>query len=87
MKEALAQAQLEEQQQAEADAQEKKNAATAEVKPPSVSISFKDLPPAGKIQAAAKYGIQLMSEDVMRAMDDGADAENKTESAGEAPNV
>lgn len=87
MKEALAQAQLEEQQQAEADAQEKKNAAMAEVKPPSVSISFKDLPPAGKIQAAAKYGIQLTSEDVMTGMDDGNDAENKTESAGEAPNV
>lgn len=87
MKQALAQAQMEEQQQAEADAQEKKNASMAEVKPPSVSISFKDLPPAGKIQAAAKYGIQLTSEDVMRAMDDGADAENKSESAGEAPNV
>lgn len=87
MKQALAQAQMEEQQQAEADAQEKKNASMAEVKPPSVSISFKDLPPAGKIQAAAKYGIQLTSEDVMRAMDDGADAENKAESAGEAPNV
>jgi hypothetical protein len=33
-------------------------------KPPSVSISFKDLPPAGKIQAAKDYGISLTPEDV-----------------------
>jgi hypothetical protein len=37
-----------------------------EVKAPTVSISFKDLPPAGKIQAAAKYGIELTAEDVIR---------------------
>lgn len=35
-----------------------------EIKAPSVSIAFKDLPPAGKIQAAAKYGIQLTEADV-----------------------
>lgn len=33
-------------------------------KPPTVSIAFKDLPPAGKIQAAADYGIQLTPQDV-----------------------
>ena len=29
------------------------------------NISFKDLPAAGKIQAAAKYGIELTADDVM----------------------
>ena len=38
--------------------------ANPEQKPPSTSISFKDLPPTGKIQAAAKYGIQLNAADV-----------------------
>lgn len=66
MKAALAQAMQQEQAQLEAEAQEKKNAAMPELKPPTVSIAFKDLPPAGKIQAAAKYGIELTAEDVMR---------------------
>ena len=35
------------------------------VKAPTVNISFKDLPAAGKIQAAAKYGIDLTADDVM----------------------
>jgi len=66
MEEALAQAQekaaaavqqTQEQTQGEQDPM-------AEVKPPTVSISFKDLPPAGKIQAAAFYGIELAPEDL-----------------------
>lgn len=48
---------------------EAKNQPMEEVKPPTVSISFKDLPPAGKIQAAAKYGIQLSAEDVARPIE------------------
>jgi hypothetical protein len=68
MKTALAQVQRDEQvqQQAEQQAAQEKNKPMDEVKPPTVSISFKDLPPAGKIQAAAKYGINLTAEDVMR---------------------
>lgn len=52
-------------QQAKAEAAQK-NQKMDEVKAPTVSISFKDLPPAGKIQAAAKYGIELTANDVMR---------------------
>jgi len=68
MKAALLQAQQEEQQAARAEAEAKgqeQNQAMANVKAPTVNISFKDLPPAGKIQAAASYGIQLTAEDVM----------------------
>jgi hypothetical protein len=43
---------------------EQKNAQMDEAKPPTVNIAFKDLPAAGKIQAAAKYGIQLTAQDV-----------------------
>lgn len=35
-------------------------------KPPTVSISFKDLPPSGQIQAAADYGITLTPQDVQQ---------------------
>lgn len=62
MSEALAQAQQEEQQAA---AQEQEQKAMDNVKAPTVNIAFKDLPAAGKIQAAAKYGIDLTADDVM----------------------
>ena len=62
MKEALAQAQEEEKQ---AMAMEQEQKAMDNVKAPTVNISFKDLPAAGKIQAAAKYGIDLTADDVM----------------------
>ena len=62
MKEALAQAQEEERQ---ALAQEQEQKAMDNVKAPTVNISFKDLPAAGKIQAAAKYGIDLTADDIM----------------------
>ena len=48
-----------------AAAQEKDNAAMPEVKPPTVSIAFKDLPAAGQIQAAAMYGIELTADDII----------------------
>lgn len=63
---ALAQV-AEEEKQAQAMAQQEakqKSAKMDEVKAPTVSISFKDLPAAGKIQAAAKYGIDLTAQDV-----------------------
>ena len=62
MKEALAQAQEEEKQ---AMAMEQEQKAMDNVKAPTVNIAFKDLPAAGKIQAAAKYGIDLTADDVM----------------------
>lgn len=71
MKAAIVQAQEEEQQEKQAEQQaqaNEKNSPAEEVKPPTVSISFKDLPAAGKIQAAAMYGIDLTAEDVMPAM-------------------
>lgn len=66
MKEALEIAAREEAQQKQVEARQaqQKNHPMEEVKPPTVSISFKDLPPAGKIQAAQKYGIELSAEDV-----------------------
>ena len=68
--------QKDEEQQAKAmEAQERqqKNTQMGEVKPPNVNISFKDLPPAGQIQAAAKYGIELSSQDVMaKAVSEGS---------------
>lgn len=66
MEDALAQVEAEEKQAAAVAAQEaqKQNQKMDEVKAPTVSISFKDLPPAGKIQAAAKYGITLSADDV-----------------------
>ena len=71
MEKALEQVTIEEQQAKEMAQQEaqQKNAAMDEVKAPTVNISFKDLPPTGKIQAAAKYGIQLTPEDVMMPTD------------------
>lgn len=70
MEDALAQVQAEEKQTADLEA--KKSEADRqkmdEVKAPTVNIAFKDLPPAGKIQAAAKYGIQLTAEDITPAM-------------------
>ena len=71
MEQALMQvAQEEEQakQMAQQEAQQK-NKAMDEVKPPTVNISFKDLPPSGKIQAAAKYGIQLNPQDVVQPVE------------------
>lgn len=66
MEKALAEVAQEEQQMKAQAAQEaqQKNQKMDEIKAPTVSISFKDLPPAGKIQAAAKYGIDLTAEDV-----------------------
>ncbi len=66
MEDALAQVEIEEKQAAEQAAQEakQKTAAMDEAKAPTVSVSFKDLPPAGKIQAAAQRGIILTAEDV-----------------------
>lgn len=66
MEEALMEAKQEEQEAKKLAQQEseQKNKQMDELKPPSVSIAFKDLPPAGKIQAAAKYGIELNAEDV-----------------------
>lgn len=60
------------QAQAAQDAQ-KKNSQMDEVKPPTVNIAFKDLPATGKIQAAAKYGIELKPQDLMAqaAVDEG----------------
>lgn len=86
MQDALVQVAQEEKQQAEQAAQEsqQKNKQMDAVKAPTVSIAFKDLPPAGKIQAAAKYGIDLTAQDVMPVNDgDGADAENPTETKQE----
>lgn len=70
MEDALAQVEQEEKAAAAREAQEaQKNQQMDEVKAPTVSISFKDLPPAGKIQAAAKYGITLSAEDVARPIE------------------
>jgi len=71
MEQALEQvAQEEEQakQMAQQEAQQK-NKAMDEVKPPTVNISFKDLPASGKIQAAQKYGIQLNAQDVAETIE------------------
>lgn len=68
MKAALERVQQEEQEDKQREIENQKaeqNKAMDNVKAPSVSISFKDLPPAGKIQAAAKYGIQLNEQDVV----------------------
>lgn len=71
MEKALVQVAAEEQQAAALAQQEaqQKNQKMDEVKAPTVSISFKDLPPTGKIQAAAKYGIDLTAEDVARPIE------------------
>lgn len=89
MKDALDKVEQEEAaaaKQAQAESQQKSQKMD-EVKAPTVSISFKDLPPAGKIQAAAKYGIELTAGDVGEAAGDGDgnDAESATEDAGEQP--
>lgn len=71
MKQALEQVEADEKVAAEQAAQEssQKSQKMDEVKAPTVSISFKDLPPAGKIQAAAKYGIELTAQDVGEPVD------------------
>ena len=76
MEKALVQVEIDEKKAAELEAQDaqQKNKQMDEVKPPTVSIAFKDLPPAGKIQAAQKYGIQLTAADVMQVPDDGEGA-------------
>lgn len=68
LQKALADAEAMEKQQADlaAKQQDKDDAKMDEVKAPTVNISFKDLPPSGKIQAAGKYGIVLTAEDVAR---------------------
>jgi hypothetical protein len=48
-------------------AMEAKQDASGGQKPPSASISFKDLPPDGKTQLAAQAGIQLNPEEVAMA--------------------
>lgn len=87
MEQALVQVNQEEQQAAaqEAQANQQKSQKMDEVKAPTVSISFKDLPPAGKIQAAAKYGIKLTAGDVGQLADDGdgTDTESAQEDATE----
>lgn len=86
MKKALLEVAKDEEEAKAAAAEEakSKNAPMGEVKAPTVNISFKDLPPAGKIQAAAKYGIQLSASDVAQVDDgDGADAENQAETTAE----
>ncbi len=66
MQKALAEVQQDEKAAADQAAQESKQKSQKmdEVKAPTVNIAFKDLPPAGKIQAAAKYGIDLTAADV-----------------------
>lgn len=54
----------EDKQRQIAKEQNEQNQAMDNVKAPTVNMAFKDLPPSGKIQAAAKYGIQLTAEDV-----------------------
>ena len=71
IEEALAQATQEEEEQRQMEmqqAQDEREQAMDNVKAPTVNIAFKDLPPAGKIQAAAKYGIELTPDDVLSAM-------------------
>lgn len=67
MKAALA-AVIQEEEEAKqreiADKEDEKARAMDNAKAPTVNMAFKDLPPSGKIQAAAKYGIQLTAEDV-----------------------
>jgi hypothetical protein len=71
MKQALAESIEEEKQKAAAEAaqNEQKNKAMESAKAPTVNIAFKDLPPAGKIQAAAKYGLQLTADDVRQVVE------------------
>lgn len=66
MEKALAQVEAEEKQAAAQAAQEakQKTAQMEEAKAPTVNVAFKDLPPAGKIQAAAQRGITLTAADV-----------------------
>lgn len=49
-------------------------AATTGPKPPSTSISFKDMPAAGKIQLAAQAGVTLTPEDFAAPVDPNAPA-------------
>ena len=66
MEAALAQVTKDEEQEKAQAAQEakQKTAQMEEAKAPTVNVAFKDLPPAGKIQAAAQRGIILTAADV-----------------------
>lgn len=66
MEEALVKVTQEEEQAKAQAAQEakQKTAQMEEAKAPTVNVAFKDLPPAGKIQAAAQRGITLTAQDV-----------------------
>lgn len=68
MQESLEQVAQEEQEAKQLAQQEsqQKNAKMDEVKAPTVSIAFKDLPPNGKVQAARLYGIELTDDDVVQ---------------------
>lgn len=85
MKQALAEAKQEEQQMMAQEAQAKEDermSAMDNAKAPTVNIAFKDLPAAGKIQAAAKYGIELTAEDVQPIMAGDTSAEEEVEQYG-----
>ena len=71
MEKALEQVAMEEQQAKELERRqaEDKNKQMDAAKAPTVNISFKDLPPSGKIQAAGKYGIQLSPQDVLQPVE------------------
>lgn len=74
MRDALARVAEEEEQAQQREQQEDdQRKAMDNVKAPTVNIAFKDLPAAGKIQAAAKYGIQLSAEDLLPGMAEGAE--------------
>lgn len=77
MEKALAEVQAEEKAATAQAAQEakQKTAQMEEAKAPTVNVAFKDLPPAGKIQAAAQRGITLTAADV--GNDEAQDAANK----------
>ena len=51
--------------------------AEEQAKPPSESISFKDLPPEGKVQMAQQAGIQLSSEQMAKYEQDQKQAQMK----------
>lgn len=76
MQKALEQVGIEEKQMQEMKMKEsqQKTKQMDDVKAPTLNIPFKDLPPAGKIQAAAKYGITLTAEDLgIQAAQEAAD--------------
>ncbi len=61
-------------------------AAAAEQKPPSTSISFKDLPPVGQVQLAKQAGIELDAEGIAAHADKNAPPANLP-GAGETPPI